>query len=483
MLGFNHGLKTAARNSSRTQPQRTLLGRAAKPARPLRRATTAVLILGTGAILIPYYLDARSALHSYVLTPLLRNLLDSEDSHKVAVKVLSSGIAPKDVGEDDERLAVKLWDHVISNPIGLAAGFDKNGEAIDGLFDLGFSWVEIGSVTPKPQPGNPRPRVFHLPADQALINRYGFPSDGSQTVLDRLQKRIRDYVYYYHPSFDIQKDHASLRKGQLLAVNLGKNKASPADSIEDFLDGIRTFGPLADAVVINVSSPNTPGLRSLQSEKKIEQLITSAVSERNKLPGRKPRLLIKLAPDLTEHELEDIASAIGTAPPIDGVIVSNTTIQRPAGLISDNRSEIGGLSGPPLFPLSLKALQKLRSLLPESILLIGCGGISSGADALEYAKSGASFVQIYTSFGYGGAGTARRIKDELSEELQREGKTWSEVSSEAVRKLSAKGFPKQNSTRTTDLGKDLGELTVESVLKEAEHLRGLLEDFEKRLEH
>jgi len=353
-------------------------------------------VLSTGLLAV-YYFDARSAIHRYFLTPVLRYALDAETGHKVAVKVLRSGLGPRDPVPDDEKLKFELWGQKISNPVGLAAGFDKDGEAIDGLFDLGFSWVEIGSVTPKPQPGNPRPRVFHLPEDSALINRYGFPSQGHASVLSRLRARI--------PSFFSADDgsSAALRSGSLLAVNLGKNKSSSAESIDDFVSGVRAFGPYSDVLVVNVSSPNTPGLRGLQNRQLLEELLAGVTEARDKLApseitSRRPRLVLKIAPDLDESQLIDIADVIKKSS-IDGVIVSNTTTRRPSTLTNANKSEIGGLSGIPLKIYSLTALRTLRSHLPASIALIGCGGISTGADALEYAKAGASLVQVYTGLG------------------------------------------------------------------------------------
>jgi len=304
------------------------------------------------------------------------------------------------------------------------------------LLDLGFSWVEIGSITPKPQPGNPRPRVFHIPEDGALINRYGFPSDGHASVLSRLRARISPFR---PESVGVP---ASLRHGSLLAVNLGKNKASPADSIADFVDGVETFGSYADVLVINVSSPNTPGLRGLQTRSALTNLLNGVNAVRKKAASasrdaRAPKLVVKIAPDLSESELLDIASVIRENE-VDGVIVSNTTVSRPSSLINSNKGEQGGLSGKPLKPFTLAALRILRPQIPASIPLIGCGGISSGADALEYAKAGASLVQIYTSFGYDGAGACRRIKDELKELLAKEGATWQGVVDDAVNGLSWK---------------------------------------------
>ncbi|KAI6042041.1 Dihydroorotate dehydrogenase-domain-containing protein [Pisolithus marmoratus] len=435
---------------------------------PFRTASYTVLFAISTGLLAAYYFDARSAIHRYVLTPVLRYTFDAETGHKIAVKVLRSGLAPRDIVKDDDVLRSEILGFDVSNPVGLAAGFDKDGEAVDGLFNLGFSWVEIGSVTPKPQPGNPRPRVFHLPADSALINRYGFPSQGAAAVVSRLRARI--------PTFhDANKaSTGALRSGAVLAVNLGKNKTSPADSSEDFVSGVKTFGPYADVLVVNVSSPNTPGLRGLQNRELLQNLLKDVVEARNALEpspvtSRRPRLVLKIAPDLEESQLADMAEVIRSSD-IDGVIVSNTTIARPSSLTDANKAETGGLSGRPLKPYTLRALKTLRAHLPASIPIIGCGGISSGADALEYGRAGASFVQLYTEFGYGGAGTCRRIKDELASLLKTEGKTWGDVVSESVAGLSWKEPAPRLPVPVRE-----GEATVGKLIEEAEMLRSLLD--------
>ncbi|KIM33663.1 hypothetical protein M408DRAFT_14299 [Serendipita vermifera MAFF 305830] len=377
-------------------------------------------VVGATAFAV-YYADSRSAIHRYVIPPLSRTLFDGETAHKFALRALSSGLSPRDQGTDDERLRVELWEDVLANPVGLAAGFDKDGEAIDGLFNLGFGWVEIGSVTPKPQPGNPTPRVFHLAEDRAVINRYGFPSKGSTAVLTRLQAR--------HQSHDSTVEHnQSLRPAKYLSINLGKNKTSAPDSLSDFLLGVRTFGPLADVLVVNVSSPNTPGLRSLQSRGMLIELLGAVKRERDglHLNRRLPKLLVKIAPDLSNEEISDVAEAVRETG-IDGVIVSNTTIQRPNTLKSRNKGETGGLSGPPLKSLTLNALKTLRPLLPASVPIIGCGGITTGADAVEFAKAGASTIQLYTSFAYEGVGTPRRVKDEITQILRDSNQTWMDL--------------------------------------------------------
>ncbi|KAJ7155465.1 Dihydroorotate dehydrogenase-domain-containing protein [Mycena crocata] len=452
---------------------RSLFTRPPPPRTPIRTGIySTVFVLSAGLFTI-YYLDARSAIHRYVFTPLLRHTLDAETGHKVAVQVLKSGLGPRDPVEDDTRLRSELWGQEISNPVGLAAGFDKNGEAIDGLFNLGFSWVEIGSVTPKPQPGNPRPRVFHLPEDSGLINRYGFPSDGHASVLSRLRARVPRF-------FTEESVSAAFRPGAMLAVNLGKNKESSADSIDDFVAGVRTFGPYSDVLVVNVSSPNTPGLRGLQNRDILEALLTGVMQAREQLAStRKPKLVLKIAPDLSEDQLVEIAAVIENTS-IDGVIVSNTTTQRPTELADSNKSETGGLSGVPLKQYSLAAVRTLRKNLPARIPLIGCGGISTGADALEYAKAGASLVQVYTGFGYDGVGACRRIKDQLVEELSKEGLTWGDVVNKAVSELSLKEGVHAHEIEkhvSEDAGPSIGQL-----IAEAEELKRLLDQLgEKEL--
>ncbi|KAH9829963.1 dihydroorotate dehydrogenase [Rhodofomes roseus] len=438
-----------------------------------------VFVVSTG-LFVAYYVDSRAAMHRYVVMPVLRTLLDAETSHKLALRVLGSGLAPRDTQKDDERLRTSLWGEELSNPLGMAAGFDKDGEATDGLFNLGFSWVEIGSVTPRPQPGNPKPRVFRLPSDEAIINRYGFPSDGHTAVLARLRARL---PLFQDPDAAAAQ-HASLRPDALLAVNLGKNKSSPADSIDDFVQGVHMFGPYADVLVINVSSPNTPGLRSLQTRALLERLLDGVGRARDELlvPSEasgttastgttKPKLVLKIAPDLDEAELAAIAGAVRSSG-VDGVIVSNTTIRRPKELGDPNKDEVGGLSGPPLKPYTLATLRTLRALLPESVPLIGCGGISSGADALDYARAGAAAVQVYTRFAYEGVGTCRRIKDELAEALAREGTTWAGVVRRAVGERGV-----QSAAGPADEGGAL-----EQLRREAEELMRVADELGRRME-
>ncbi|KAG7778339.1 hypothetical protein KL930_002426 [Ogataea haglerorum] len=400
-----------------------------QPARPARLIPNTAIVLAIGLGL--YSLDARSAINEYVWCPLIRLLTDAETGHKLGVFMLKYGLSPKLLADvDDPVLQVQVFGQTLSNPLGMAAGFDKEGEAIDPLLDLGFSYVEIGSVTPFPQPGNPAPRFFRLGKDDAVINRYGFNSSGHWAVLGRLRQRY-ERLFAKNPGCA----NNSFRDDKLLGINLGKNKTG--DEVQDYVAGVQRFGEYADVLVINVSSPNTPGLRDLQNEAKLTTLLTQVVAERNLLPGKitdrttKPPVLVKIAPDLTEPEIESIAKAAKQAK-VDGIIMSNTTVQRPQDrmLTTDENllNQAGGLSGKPLKEISLKAFRLLRKHTKDSgLVLVGCGGISSGKDALDFARAGATFVQLYTAFAYRGPGLARKIKDEITEELKKENKTWMQV--------------------------------------------------------
>jgi dihydroorotate dehydrogenase len=331
------------------------------------------------------------------------------------------GLAPRLFNDkDDEVLKTKVFGKELSNPVGAAAGLDKHGEAIDALYNVGFGYVEIGSITPLAQPGNPKPRFFRLTEDDAVINRYGFNSVGHDEVVARLSKRIEGK--------DV-KNH-SLRENKLLGINLGKNKTG--DEVEDYTKGVENFNKFADVLVINVSSPNTPGLRNLQGEGKLTNLLKSVVDKRDSLveqDGKITPILVKVAPDLNESEIASIVKSAKDSK-INGIIISNTTIQRPDTLKSpqDLVQQSGGLSGAPLKPYSLQALRTAAKYTKgSSLILVGCGGISSGKDVLEFGKAGASFVQLYTSFAFKGPGLIYKIKQELTEELKKEGKTWEEI--------------------------------------------------------
>ncbi|GAA5827431.1 hypothetical protein JCM11251_003811 [Rhodosporidiobolus azoricus] len=475
---------------------------------------SSALFLGTGALLF-YAYDTRAGVHRWFTTPAFLALTenDPEKGHNLAVKVLATGLGPVDCGVDDERLAFELWGKKFSNPIGIAAGFDKHAEAIDGLFNLGFGYVEVGSVTPVPQPGNPKPRVFRVPESDSVVNRYGFNSEGHTTAVARLRSRVRQFVHSYAsllpaelfsslpPSSTGEIDPVeqylaspastaaapadaigyprSLKQGKVLGLNLGKNKVSDPDSIDDFVKGIAALGPYADVVVVNVSSPNTPGLRNLQRKGMLSELLEGVVQARDLLPTTiKPPVLVKVAPDLDDEQISDIAYAAKNSG-IDGVIVSNTTISRPASAGSSPvLKETGGLSGPPVKPLAIRALSALYEQTDGKIPLVGCGGISSGQDALDYAKAGASLVQLYTGFVYGGVGLPRQIKDELAELLRKEGKSWLEV----VGSGRVKKPVPQEARAVKDKADGLSEKpTPEAFSKSVQEAKGELEELLKEL--
>jgi dihydroorotate dehydrogenase len=336
------------------------------------------------------------------LRPGLR-FVDPERAHRLAVQALARGLVPGRMAADDPILATRVWGRDFANPLGLAAGFDKNGEAPDALLRLGFGHVEIGSVTPQPQPGNPLPRLFRLTEDRAVINRYGFNSGGVPAMVARLTRRRAAA-----PGF--------------LGINVGKNKET-ADEAIDFVAGIEALCRFADYLVVNVSSPNTPGLRDLQGRGAMAKVITAvqAARARGNPPGRDlPPLLVKLAPDLDDDGLADIAEvALGTG--LDGLIMGNTTLSRPAGLVSRDRGETGGLSGRPLMPLSTERLGALYRLTEGRIPLVGAGGVASGADAYAKLRAGATLVQLYSALVFEGPGLATRIKRDLARLLRRDG--------------------------------------------------------------
>lgn len=332
----------------------------------------------------------------------MTHLLDPETAHNLAVKILKWGLVPRQKTEDPRTLRTSVFGFNLTNPIGMAAGFDKQGEAVEGLHKIGFGFVEIGSVTPKPQSGNAKPRVFRLPQDRAVINRYGFNSDGHDVVWKRL-KKLKENKHF----------------NGIVGINLGKNKESK-DAVRDYIDGIKKFMDVADYFVINVSSPNTPGLRSLQSKQSLKQLLTS-VNEAREVLGSKQPLLLKLAPDLSDSERQDVADVIlQKKSNVDGLILCNTTIARP-NLIDPNREESGGLSGAPLTDISTAMISDMYKRTRGSIPIIGVGGIFSGTDVYAKIKAGASLVELYTSYIYNGPPIVSKIKRELCEILEADG--------------------------------------------------------------
>ncbi|QQS12496.1 MAG: quinone-dependent dihydroorotate dehydrogenase [Rhodospirillales bacterium] len=331
----------------------------------------------------------------YALLDPVLSRLDAETAHRAAITGARAGVVPRDRGVDDPSLASCVWGRPFPNPIGLAAGFDKNAEVPDAMLGAGFGFVEIGTVTPRPQVGNPRPRLFRLPEDRGVINRMGFPGQGLDAALKRLAKRPRV---------------------GLVGVNVGANKDS-ADRAADYATCVAATAPYADYLVCNVSSPNTPGLRDLQGRAELVALLSGAKTARG---DHDAPLLVKIAPDLSEGDVEDVVAA-AVEVGIDGMVVGNTTLSRPADLKSPRRGETGGLSGAPLLALSTAVLKTAAKSVAGRFPLIGCGGVGCGADAYAKIRAGATLVQLYSALVYEGPGLVRRIKDELAALLKRDG--------------------------------------------------------------
>jgi dihydroorotate dehydrogenase len=329
-----------------------------------------------------------------LLTPALR-LLDAETAHKLALRALRAGLASAVTERDDTRLQVRALGCLFANPIGLAAGFDKNAVAVLPLMRLGFGFVEAGTVTPRPQPGNPRPRLFRLPRHRAVINRMGFNNEGLEAFRSRLAAL----------------NHLPCPFG----ANIGINKDG-ADPERDYPALVAALTPFAAYIAINVSSPNTPGLRDLQSEARLTAILRAIAVA---VPVRPP-LLVKISPDLSDAGLESLVEAAATHGAA-GLIISNTTIARPAELTGANTKQAGGLSGAPLFARSTAMLARAHRLAGGRLALIGCGGVRSGADVLAKIRAGASLVQLYTEFAYAGPGLIARVKTELLAALRDEG--------------------------------------------------------------
>lgn len=317
--------------------------------------------------------------------------LDAERAHGLTIRALK--LLPPGNQEKDPVLAIRVAGIDFPNPVGLAAGFDKNAEVFGQILRLGFGFAEVGTLTPLPQAGNPKPRLFRLVKDRAVINRMGFNNEGLAAAKKRLEGRGSGIV----------------------GVNVGANKDS-ADRIADYAKGVREMAPVADYLTVNISSPNTPGLRALQDKGALDALL-AAVGEARGESG--PPVFLKLAPDLEPGEIEDIV-AVAIDRRMDALIVSNTTISRPC-LYSLAAREQGGLSGAPLKPLALDALRRFRAALGGAIPLIAAGGIESGADAYARIRAGASLVQLYSALVYEGPGLARRINRELKALLLRDG--------------------------------------------------------------
>ena len=353
--------------------------------------------------------------------PLLR-WLDPEDAHRLAVQGLKL-LPPARPRADDAKLAVRAFGLNFLNPIGMAAGFDKNGEVPDALLRLGFGFVEVGTVTPKPQGGNPRPRIFRLERDEGIINRLGFNGDGAETVLRRLAARA------HH--------------GGIVGVNVGANKDS-ADRNADYVKLIETFAPVASYFTVNVSSPNTPGLRNLQQASALDDLLARVIDARERVrknAGDSP-ILLKIAPDLSLTELDDVVH-IARSRRVDGMIVSNTTLARPSTLREQGRAqEAGGLSGRPLYRLSTRMVAETYVRVEGAFPLVGVGGIDSGGGALTRIRAGASLIQLYSALVYKGLGLVEEIKRDLASTLLRTGRdSLSEIVGADAATITAEDWP------------------------------------------
>jgi dihydroorotate dehydrogenase len=332
-----------------------------------------------------------------LIRPLLHTL-PPEAAHRLTIRALAAGLGGAARQADPPILGQRLWGRDFRNPVGVAAGFDKDAEVPDALLRLGFGFTEVGTVTPRPQPGNPKPRVFRLDADAALINRMGFNSGGLDGAVARLQARPDG-------------------RG-IVGVNVGKNRDS-TDAAADYIEGVQRAAALADYLVINVSSPNTPGLRDLQARAVLEDLLTQLLAARDATGARVP-LLVKIAPDLTPDERADIA-AVALATGVDGIVIANTTVARPPGLHSPDAAEAGGLSGRPLFGASTALVAEMYRLTEGRLPLVGVGGIASAADAYAKIRAGASLVQLYTALVFAGPALLGQIKSGLADMLHRDG--------------------------------------------------------------
>ncbi|MEM9206110.1 MAG: quinone-dependent dihydroorotate dehydrogenase [Pseudomonadota bacterium] len=328
--------------------------------------------------------------------PLLLSL-DPEQAHDAAIKALRMGLYPRSSRAHDPALNVEQFGLTFPNPVGMAAGFDKNGEVPVQLLDAGFGFTEVGSVTPRPQPGNPKPRVFRVPNQAGVINRLGFNNDGHDVVDERLHALRRPRV-------------------GVLGVNIGANKDSP-DRVEDYRLGVERFKALADYITVNVSSPNTPGLRGLQDGEDLDRLLGGVIDARGESG---PPILLKVAPDLDAEQIDAIADAV-TRFEVDGLIVSNTTLDRATITGEPHAGEAGGLSGKPLFHRSTVILARFYRATRGKVPLVGVGGVTTPADAVEKLRAGASLVQLYTGLIYGGFELLDDILVGLTNAVKREG--------------------------------------------------------------
>ncbi len=326
----------------------------------------------------------------------LVQMLPAEPAHRATIQALKLGLGGSADVQPDPVLSQRLLGLDFPNPVGLAAGFDKNAEVPDAMLNLGLGFVEVGSITPRPQAGNPKPRLFRLKQDKAVINRMGFNNEGHEAAARRLEARAD--------------------KPGLVGVNIGANKDSE-DRIADYVAGIERFKGLASFYTANISSPNTPGLRGLQDKGQLEQLLARMVDARG---DDTTPILLKVAPDLDQEAIEDIAAVV-LASSIDGLIVSNTTLARPDSLQSPAKGENGGLSGRPLFERSTEVLSAFARIMDGAMPLIGVGGICSGYDAYRKIRAGASLVELYSALAYEGPRLIQSIVSDLARHVRNDG--------------------------------------------------------------
>ena len=340
----------------------------------------------------------------YALATAALRRLDAENAHGLTIKALKAGLGPRAPKSDAPSLSTAMAGLKLANPVGLAAGFDKNAEVPAAMLRAGFGFVECGTVTPLPQGGNPRPRLFRLPEDQAVINRMGFNNEGLDPFAARLGVLRRPL-------------------SGPVGANIGANKEA-SDRIGDYVTGLTRLFAVCDYFTLNISSPNTPGLRDLQSRAALEELTGRAAEARAALrlahPNCNPPFFLKVAPDLAEEEAPEIADIVAGAG-FDGLIVSNTTITRPDSLKSALKSETGGLSGAPLFELSTRMLSLFHQASRGRLVLIGAGGVSNGAQAYAKIRAGASAVQLYSAMAFKGPGLVRTINQDLALRLKADG--------------------------------------------------------------
>ncbi len=326
--------------------------------------------------------------------------LPPETAHETSLRALEAGVYPRPSGADPAALQQTVFGLTFANPIGVAAGFDKDARVQDAILGVGCGFAEVGTITPEPQAGNPQPRVFRLPEQRAIINRLGFNNGGHAAALARLKARP---------------------KTGIVAVNIGANKDT-ADKPADYVKGIETFYDVASYFVVNISSPNTPGLRDLQAPAALDALLSRVMAAREAKVAagevRRP-IVVKIAPDIAEDDLPAIVERL-TAHAVDGIAVSNTTLSRPGLAGTATGAEAGGLSGRPLFHRSTVALARVYRMTSGKVPLIGIGGIDSGASALAKIEAGATLVQLYTGLIYAGVGLIGEIKRDLAEAVQRE---------------------------------------------------------------